>query len=155
MTPGSFDMITCLGNTLALLKNRKNVKAALKSTRRKLASGGLAVFQFLNFEPKIMEKNRFYQPKISASGDSKYIFLKHFEFGKINTRADFIIIQLDSADNIVNFYNNSSNMCTLRKNIFLKMAQNAGFKKVELLGTGGQEQFDKNKHISLYALLYK
>jgi len=149
-----FDLIICLGNTLAILGNRRKVKVALKNTKKTLVKGGLAVFQFLNFEPKMMESNRFYEPKIFKKDDKKYIFMKHFEYSKVKTRADFLIIQLDKNDNLDNFFKHSSHLCTLRKNIFLKMAYNAGFKKIKLLGTGGKEEFDKNKHVSLYALLF-
>jgi len=149
-----FDLIVCLGNTLPILGNRRNVKLALKNTRNKLVTGGLAIFQFLNFEPKMMEKNRFYAPKILSKDDKKYIFMKHFEFGKINTRLDFLITQLSSEDKIENFFVNTSYLCTLRKNLLLKMAFNSGFKKVELLGTDGSEEFRKNTDISLYALMY-
>ena len=149
-----FDLIVCLGNTLPILGNRRNVKLALKNTRKKLVEGGLAIFQFLNFEPKMMEKNRFYAPKILNKGDKKYIFIKHFEFGKINTRVDFLITQLSSDEKIENFFVNTSYLCTLRKNLFLKMAANSGFKKIELMGTGGLEEFNKNIDISLYALMY-
>ena len=150
----SFDMITCLGNTLPIMESRKNVKMALKQTRKKLVKGGLAVFQFLNFEPKIMEQNRFYAPRIFKKDGKKYIFLKHFESEKVKTRVDFMIIEMDSDDVILNFNSRSTLLCTLRQNLFLKMALNSGFKKVELLGTGGAEEFDKNRHASMYALLY-
>jgi SAM-dependent methyltransferase len=151
---GHFDLIICLGNTLAILGNRRKVKAALKATRKKLVRGGLAIFQFLNFEPEIMEKNRFYRPRVFFKDNKKYIFMKHFEYGKIKTLVDFIIIQMDAEDNIEEFYDNSSMLCTLRKNLFLKMADNSGYKKIELIGADGKEEFDKKKHISLYALLY-
>ncbi len=150
----SYDMITCLGNTLPILENRKNVKMALKQTRKKLVKGGLAIFQFLNFEPKIMEQNRFYAPRIFKKDEKKYIFLKHFESEKVKTRVDFMIIEIDSEDVILSFHSRSTLLCTLRQNLFLRMAYNSGFKKVELLGTGGTVEFDKNRHISLYALLY-
>jgi ubiquinone/menaquinone biosynthesis C-methylase UbiE len=154
VTKKQFDFAVCLGNTIAILGNRRNVKVALKNTRRRLIKSGLAIFQFLNFEPKMIEKNRFYTPKIFKKDDKKYIFMKHFEYGKVKTRADFLIMQLDKNDNLENFHNHSTYLCTLRKNIFLKMAYNAGFKNIELLSTGGEEEFDKNKHISLYALLF-
>ena len=152
--PEQFDLIVCLGNTLPVLGNRRNVKLALKITRKKLVAGGLAIFQFLNFEPKIMEKNRYYGPKILRKNGKKYIFMKHFEFGKINTRADFLITQLSSDDKIENFFVHTSYFCTLRKNLFLKMAANSGFKNIELLGTNGLGKFNKNTDISLYALMH-
>jgi ubiquinone/menaquinone biosynthesis C-methylase UbiE len=150
---GYFDLITCLGNTLPLLKNRKNVKSALKASRKKLAKGGLAIFQFLNFEPDVMERERFYRPKIFIMDGARYIFLKHFEYGKINTRADFLITELAKSDEITDFSLHSSYMCTLRKSLFEKMAYNSGFKKINLLAPGGTEAFDKKRHISLYAML--
>jgi ubiquinone/menaquinone biosynthesis C-methylase UbiE len=155
LVAGKYDLIVCLGNTLPLLGNRRNVKLALKNTRKKLVDGGLAIFQFLNFEPKIIEKNSYYQPKIFIKDNKKYIFMKHFEYGKVKTRADFIITVLDTQDKVENFYINSSNFCTLRKKLFLKMAENSGFKKIDLLNTDGNEMFDSKKHISLYALLYR
>jgi glycine/sarcosine N-methyltransferase len=149
----NFDLITCLGNTLPLLKTRKKVKFALKATRKKLSEKGIAVFQFLNFEPEVIEKERFYRPKLFKKGDVRYFFMKHFEYGKINTRADFLITELGTGDEILDFYINSSYMCTLRKNLFLKMADNSGFKTIRLTGPGGNEIFDKKKHVSLNAVM--
>ncbi len=148
-----FDLITCLGNTLPILGTRRKVKIALKTIRKLLNKAGVAILQFLNFEPKIIEKERFYKPKIVKKDDAKYIFLKHFEYGKLKTRVDFLIIQMDRNDDVVNFYNNSSFLCTLRKNLFLKMAYNSGFKNVRLLGVGGDRDFNKNTDLSLFALL--
>ncbi|GAI11676.1 unnamed protein product, partial [marine sediment metagenome] len=34
-------------------------------------------------------------------------------------------------------------------------ASNCGFKKIELMGTDGREVFNRKKHVSLYALLYR
>ena len=72
---GKFDAITCLGNTLPLLGNRKNVKSALKNTKKKLKKNGFAVFQFLNFEKKMIEKNRYYKPKILLHNDKNTFFI--------------------------------------------------------------------------------
>ena len=59
-----FDLVTSLGNTIALLEDRKKVKQALKKTRQKLSKNGLAIFQFLNFNSDIIDGNRFYSPKV-------------------------------------------------------------------------------------------
>jgi glycine/sarcosine N-methyltransferase len=154
LVAGQFELITCLGNTLVLLENRRRVKMALKAVRKKLVSGGLALFQFLNFEPKIIEKERYYSPKTFEKDGFRYITLKHFQYGKIKTMADFIKIKTGASSTIEDFQVNTSYMCTLRKNLFLKMAKNAGFKKIELFSPGGEEDFDKNRHVSLNALLY-
>lgn len=154
LIPEKFDLIVCVGNTLPILENRRKIKLALKNTRKKLNSGSRAIFQFLNFEPKVIEKNMYYSPKILRKDDKNYVFMKHFEYGRVKTRVDFLITRLSSNDTIEDFSVRSSYLCTLRKNLFLKMASNSGFKKIEIKGTNGMAEFNKNTDISLYAILY-
>lgn len=147
-----FDLITCLGNTLPILGSRRNIKQALKKIKNKLSEDGLAVVQFLNFNFDVMEKNRFYRPKMFKKDNKNFIFIKHFEYGKIKTRVDFILIET-CGDNMGEFSVNSSYLCTLKVNMFLKIAKNSGFKKIEFIGPGGKKEFDRKKDISLYALM--
>ena len=147
--------ITCLGNTLSLLETRKNVKAALKATYKKLPKNGIAVFQFINFEKSVIEKNRYYPPKILIKDNKKYIFHRHFEYGKIKTKADFLVTVLNENNEIELFDASQSIMCTLKKRIFLNIAQNCGFKKIVFTGNDGKMPFDRENHISLFAILKK
>ncbi|HAX18504.1 MAG TPA: hypothetical protein DCY00_07945 [Actinobacteria bacterium] len=152
---GDVDAITCLGNTISLLETRKNVKAALKSTYKKLPKNGIAIFQLINFEKSVLEKNRYYAPKILILDNKKYIFHRHFEYGKIKTRTDFLVTVLNSNNEIELFDVNQSLMCTLKKRVFLKIAQNSGFKKILFVGNDGKAPFDRENHISLFAILRK
>lgn len=152
---GGIDAITCLGNTISLLETRKNVRAALKAVYKKLPKNGVAVFQFINFEKSVMEKNRYYPPKILIMDNKKYIFHRHFEYGKIKTRTDFLVTVLNENNEIELFDVSQSLMCTLKKRIFLKIAGNCGFKKIRLLGNDGKTPFDRENHISLFAILKK
>ena len=152
LPPGDFDLITSLGNTLPILGDRKKIKTALKNMRKRLADGGLAVLQFLNFSSTIIDKNDYYSPKVFEKDGFTYVFIKHFQYGKVKTRVDFIITRLKGSS-AHDFFVNSSYLATLKVNMFKSMAKNAGFKKIRLTGTGGSEQFDPKKHISLYALL--
>jgi ubiquinone/menaquinone biosynthesis C-methylase UbiE len=152
---GDVDAITCLGNTLSLLETRRNVKAALKTCYKKLPKNGVAVFQFINYEKSVMEKNRYYSPKVLSVDNKNYIFFRHFEYGKIKTKTDFIVTILNEKSEVELFDINQSLMCTLKKRIFVKMAQNSGFKKMEFIGNDGKTPFDKEKHISLFAILRK
>jgi ubiquinone/menaquinone biosynthesis C-methylase UbiE len=149
---GPFDLITVLGNTLPILETRKNVKQALKKMKKKLAKNGIAIVQFLNFDSIVMEKNRFYTPKVVEKNGKIYIFIKHFEYGKIKTRVDFVITEIYK-NKVEGFFINSSYLCTLKPGLFVKMARNAGFKRIELLGPDGEKAFSKKEDISLYALM--
>lgn len=155
LVSGQYDLVVCLGNILPILGSRKKVKLALKSTRKKLLKNGMAIFQFLNFTPSIIKKEKFYKPKIINKDGKIYIITKHFEYGKLKTRVDFLTIVISDSGNLEDFYVNTYFVCTLRDKIFLKMASNCGFKKIELMGTGGREVFNRKKHVSLYALLYR
>ena len=99
-----------------------------------------------------MGKNSFYAPKMVEKNGKNYIFIKHFEYGKIKTRVDFIITVI-CEDKVEDFFVNSSYLCTLETGLFIKMARNAGFKSIELLGPGGKNVFNKKEDISLYALM--
>ena len=150
---GDFDVITCLGNTLPILETRKKVKSALKITRKKLKKHGIAIFQFINFEQDMIEKNRYYQPKILHKNDKTYLFNRHFEYGKLKTRVDFTTTVLNDKNDIEVFDINTFMMCTLKTRIFQKMASNCGFKKIDYFGNDTKESFNKSKHISLFAVL--
>ncbi|MCL5771884.1 MAG: class I SAM-dependent methyltransferase [Actinobacteria bacterium] len=149
----NFDAITCLGNTLPVLETRKKVKNALKITRKKLKKGGIAVFQFINFEKDMIEKNRYYQPKVLHKENKTFIFNRHFEYDKLKTRVDFIVTILNYKNEIETFDVDTTMMCTLKTRIFNKMALNSGFKKIKYFGNNTNEIFNKTKHISLFALL--
>jgi len=149
---GKFDLITSIGNTLPLLGDRKKIKQALKKIRGRLSENGIVVLQFLNFSSKSIDKNNYYPPKVFEKDGLTYIFIKHFQYGKQKTRLDLIITGLDGSS-VKEFHVNSSYLATLKVNIFKSMAVNSGFKKIELIGSGGIDRFDPGKHISLYALL--
>jgi len=153
LNENNFDAITCVGNTLPILETRRKVKNALKVTRKKLKKDGIAIFQFLNFEKSMIEKNRYYQPKVIHDIDKTYIFNKHFEYDKLKTRTDFITTVLNDKNEIEIFNVDTTMLCTLKVRIFNKMALNSGFKKIKYFGNNTNEIFNKNKHISLFALL--
>jgi len=151
--PGeNFDLITSLGNTISILGNRKKVKLALKKVKGRLSEGGLAVLQFLNYSSTVMGENDYYSPKVFKKDGLTYIFIKHFQYGKKKTRVDFLITCLKGSK-VKDFFVNTSYLATLKASMFKSMAVNAGFKKVRFIGTGGREEFDPKRHISLFALL--
>ncbi len=152
---GKFDLIISLGNTLPLAKTRRKIKSALKHMKKKLNKDGILVLQFLNFRKKMIEDNNYYKPKSVKYGKDIYILLKHFEYGRVQTRFDFLTTVLNRNGEVKNFFKKTSFLCTLRKNLFLKMANNAGYKKIKLFGPSGYKEFNEKKDISLIALLQK
>ncbi len=149
---GKFDLITSLGNTIAILGDKRKIKQALKKIKSRLSENGIVLLQFLNFSSKVIEENNYYQPKVFEKDGSTFIFIKHFQYGRQKTRVDFIITELEN-NKVKDFYVNSTYLATLKTGAFKSMARNSGFKEIELLGPGGKIAFEPSKHISLYALL--
>jgi len=149
---GKFDLITSLGNTIAILGDKRKIKQALKKIKSRLSKNGIVLLQFLNFSSKVIDDNNYYQPKVFEKDGSTFIFIKHFQYGRKKTRVDFIITELEN-NKVKDFYVNSTYLATLKTGAFKSMARNSGFKEIELLGPGGKIAFEPGKHISLYALL--
>ena len=149
---GKFDLITSLGNTIAILGDKRKIKQALKKIKTRLNKNGIVLLQFLNFSSRVIEDNNYYQPKVFEKDGNTFIFIKHFQYGRQKTRVDFIITELKD-NKVKDFYVNSSYLATLKVSAFRSMAKNSGFKNIELLGTGGKVAFEPKKHISLYALM--
>jgi len=149
---GKFDLITSLGNTIAILGDKRKIKHALKSIKNMLSKNGIVLLQFLNFSSGIIDENNYYQPKVFEKDGNTFIFIKHFQYGRQKTRVDFVITEL-KGNKVKDFYVNSSYLATLKVSAFRSMAKNLGFKNIELLGTGGKVKFEPKKHISLYALM--
>ena len=74
-----FDLIVCLGNSLALVPSLLEVKKLLSAVHSLLNSKGIFVAQVLNFEQIKKTKSRFFQPKggVTSEGD-QVIFARFF-----------------------------------------------------------------------------
>ena len=58
LPPGTWDMILCLGNSLALLPDRGEVQAVFSQIHSRLHPKGIMLLQLLNFKREGMDKPR-------------------------------------------------------------------------------------------------
>jgi 2-polyprenyl-3-methyl-5-hydroxy-6-metoxy-1,4-benzoquinol methylase len=78
--PGSFDLITCLGNSLALVPTVSDFDQLVTNISEKLAPTGTFVFQILNFETLVRSNDRFFPPRSGrlASGED-VVFVRFYD----------------------------------------------------------------------------
>jgi SAM-dependent methyltransferase len=80
LVEGPFDLIMCLGNSLALLPDYNAVKHTLQGVRSLLRESGTFIFQVLNFQEIRHTNFRFFPLKTGtlSSGDD-VVFVRFFE----------------------------------------------------------------------------
>jgi len=79
---GRFSAVIFLGNTLVHLRERQDLERAFASLAHVLESGGIFLFQILNYE-RIFEKNIRHLPlnfRREEDGDGEIIFVSLMEF---------------------------------------------------------------------------
>ena len=73
-----FDLIVCLGNSLALVPSLTEVKKLLSAVHSLLNSKGIFIAQVLNFEQIKKTKSRFFQPKGGVTGEGDQVIFARF-----------------------------------------------------------------------------
>jgi SAM-dependent methyltransferase len=76
----AFDLVICLGNSLALLPSQDAVRDVVSSVHSLLSSGGFFIFQVLNFEEIRKSGFRFFPVKTGTTQEGyEVIFLRFFD----------------------------------------------------------------------------
>ncbi len=75
-----FDLITCLGDTLAHLKSRLEVKKLFQEVYKCLNPGGLFVVQSRNYDHLLKRQARFMPPTGSRNGTEETVFFRVLDF---------------------------------------------------------------------------
>ena len=82
-----FDLITCLGDTLAHVGNKKDVSRTLKEIQNCLNPNGLFVIQSLNYANIIKKKIRFLPPSLPPNLMSETQYFRTLDY----TKGSFIL----------------------------------------------------------------
>ena len=77
-----FDLITCLGDTLAHIGNKKNVSQIINEIHKCLNPNGLFLLQALNYTHILKNKIRFLPPNLPPNLVNKTLFFKTLDFSR-------------------------------------------------------------------------
>lgn len=127
-TPGYFDIITCLGNTIAHLSSNVDVTSVLHSFYELLADGGVAVIQIVNFD-RVIKHGAVGLPFLETPDVE---FLRNYIYD-----GDAKVVEFSSSirnkENGEQF-DNSVELLPLLKSELETLLFEAGFKSVEIYG---------------------
>jgi len=78
--PGSFDAMTCLGNSLPHLLTEETLTNALRDMAAVLKPGGTLIIQNRNWDRVLAQRERFMPPEVHRLGEEEWIFWRFYDF---------------------------------------------------------------------------
>ncbi|MCP4539511.1 MAG: class I SAM-dependent methyltransferase [Chloroflexi bacterium] len=79
-TPGEFDAVLCLGNSLPHLLTPADLSAALADFGACLRPGGLLLIQNRNFDAVLEREARWMDPQSHREGEAEWLFVRFYDF---------------------------------------------------------------------------
>jgi 2-polyprenyl-3-methyl-5-hydroxy-6-metoxy-1,4-benzoquinol methylase len=146
---GKFDLIICLGNSLALLPSLDAVSSVFESVGALLRPEGLFVFQVLNFEGMVKNEISVLPEKtgILPSGEEvsfKRVFEHHLEKGYSDL--SFTTQMLDST---LTPYTTTQRVLHINEELVLKETKNLGFNYLQIFSDYRESLFQSAKDRNL------
>ncbi|MFX0078184.1 MAG: class I SAM-dependent methyltransferase [Candidatus Hermodarchaeota archaeon] len=126
---GSFDLIICLGNSLALLPTLTDVQQTLTNVHQLLTEGGSFVSQTLNFEEIRQTGFRFFPLKSGQTKNgNEVVFARFFEPEKSDEFRHLVFLGITRTESGWQPTLSSQQILQLDKPILESALQDAGFK---------------------------
>lgn len=79
-SPGRFDLLLCLGNSLPHILTPAALSAALDDFAAVLHPGGMAIIQNRNFDAVMSRKDRWMDPQSFQEDDNEWVFQRFYDF---------------------------------------------------------------------------
>jgi 2-polyprenyl-3-methyl-5-hydroxy-6-metoxy-1,4-benzoquinol methylase len=141
---GSFDLILCLGNSLALLHDIDSVQQLVKTIHNRLNDGGYFVTQVLNFEEIHWTGFRNFPMKTGKlSDETEVTFSRLFEHTDYPNSSTLImsVFRQENDDWISEV--STKKVLNLNHNIMSEALRTAGFKHVEFFSDYNESPFER------------
>ncbi len=147
---GSFDFVTCLGNSLPHLLDEEALRGALGDFARVLLPGGLLVIQNRNYDRVLREKIRFMPVTARAQGADETLFLRITDFPRESADlVDFTIVTLNKKNGAWSQSIRTTQLRALRKRTLEEALIAAGFSGVRCWGGYDLSPFNETESADL------
>ncbi|HVP19963.1 MAG TPA: class I SAM-dependent methyltransferase [Spirochaetia bacterium] len=141
---GTFDLVTCLGNSLPHLLDDDSLLRALEDFSRVLSPAGLLLIQNRNYDRVIREKMRFMPLTARTDGSEESLFLRITDLrGDVTDLADFTIVTLRKKDGAWSQSVRTTTLRALRRRTLEDALGASGFSRVRAWGGYDFSQFDE------------
>lgn len=79
-TPGVFDAVICLGNSLPHVTTQQDLHTAINDFGHCLHSGGLLILQNRNFDAVMASRERWMEPQFYKEKSKEWLFLRFYDY---------------------------------------------------------------------------
>ncbi|TFF68161.1 class I SAM-dependent methyltransferase [Candidatus Thorarchaeota archaeon] len=152
---GLFDMVICLGNSLALLPSQDTVQRVIADVHHLLAPGGVFLFQILNFEEILSSGFRYVPAKAGRTVDgTEMVFFRFFTHDKENQVSTLVLSAFEKREQEWQVMMSSIEVLQLNSKIVNDMMPICGFSEIRTYGSYDGETFDsqENRNLVVVAL---
>lgn len=138
---GSFDAVTCLGNSLPHLPDDAALEGALADMGRMLRPGGVLVLQDRNYDRVLAERARFMPITARGSPGDETLFLRMTDFLG-GDRLSFTILRLRNAGGAWSCEAATTPLRGIERVTLERSLRRAGFSGIECFGSYARAPFD-------------
>jgi hypothetical protein len=139
---GSFDLILCLGNSLALLPSIAALQQTLGNVHELLSKDGYFISQTLNFEEIRHSQFRFFPIKSgSTQGGKEVIFVRFFQPFTSSSNAYLVFTGFIKRGKAWETRTHTQQVLQLSQPIMKQQLRTSGFRRLELYSSYSKEVF--------------
>jgi ubiquinone/menaquinone biosynthesis C-methylase UbiE len=148
---GSFDAVTCIGNSLPHLLDDESLHGCLADFAELLRPGGLLVIQNRNYDRLLSERQRFMPVSSRLDPEGETLFLRITEYG-VDERIEFTVVTLKKRGGRWSQAAQSTPLRALRQATLQSGLSRAGFSSVRFYGAYDSAPFDAASSGDLVAI---
>ncbi len=137
-----FDLITCLGDTVAHLSSRRDVKKLLQEVHKCLNPGGVFVLQTRNYDHILKQQVRFMPPTGSRNGTEETLFFRVLDFH--SKSLNFSVVKFRWHENRWESSVQTTDIHPCTKKELEAELKSVGFTKLECYRNFNFEDYDPN-----------
>ncbi|MFO7836992.1 MAG: methyltransferase domain-containing protein [Candidatus Thorarchaeota archaeon] len=150
-----FDLVLCLGNSLALLSDFGTIEQVMSDVHDRLVPEGTFLYQILNFEEILRSQFRFMQPKARQSRDgSNVVFFRFFTHPEESRYSTLVLSAFENGDDW-DVRMHTLNVLRMDYSIVRVVMNQAGFEVIKTFSSYDGSPFDRRNNRNLIVVTKK
>ncbi|MFX0195572.1 MAG: class I SAM-dependent methyltransferase [Candidatus Hodarchaeota archaeon] len=149
---GTFDAIICIGNNLAQVTDKVDLRLTLQEMQKILSLGGACIIQLQNYEKILKKQKRFMPLKVATQEGKEFLFFRILDLHE--EPITFFIVTFIKKKGEWIYSVRSTKLQPWRKNQLQTFLFEAGFKKLEFYGAFTFEKYETNRSTDLIIIAY-
>ncbi|RJP81831.1 MAG: class I SAM-dependent methyltransferase [Candidatus Zixiibacteriota bacterium] len=126
---GSFNLVTCLGNSLSHLLTYDDLELTLSNFRQLTTSHGAVLVHLMNWDRRLARQDRFIPPKGYPTAEGEKLFFRFFDFHEELVTMNLVIFQKEEGPDLKWSHRViSTTLRPWRREILLMALDDAGLK---------------------------